>query len=95
MAVIDDDPSDGIDPESLDDLQAAFDSTLRRSQMGYMIELYVGRFDAEEMVKGWVRGVLGDDEELERCMHNYSYIMRQLMAQMKKDDLGDDSEDDD
>lgn len=84
-----DDPSEGIDPESLQELQDAFDSTIKRSEMGYMIELYVGRFDAEEMVKGWVRGVLGNDDELEKCMMNYSHIMQQLMAQMKKDDLDD------
>ena len=80
------DPSDGIDPESMKEVEAMMEAIARKNEQGYMIELYVSRLEAEDMVKGWMRGLMGSDEELELCLRNYSYIMVKLMNQMKRDD---------
>lgn len=75
-----------FNPDDMRELDKKFHQIIRDSDRGYCIEIHVTALAAQDMVKEWIKSILGDEKATQNCMQNYSYIMTEMVEELKKDD---------
>lgn len=78
--------SNDFDPDDIADLEETLNAVIRDSEEGYAMELMFSRADGREMVKAWVKAMMGDPLALIECFRNYSLIMEEVRTALAEDD---------
>lgn len=74
-----------FNPDDIAYLDKKFAKIVKDTQEGYTIELQVSRLGAKDLVKDWVKAMMGNRAALNSCMKNYSHIINELMAELESD----------
>lgn len=72
-------------PEDMKEIEMAFAKTISNSKVGYIVEFHISRLAAEEMTAEWIQALMGDADAIRACMQNYSFIVQQIMDELKLD----------
>lgn len=78
--------SDQFDPDDITELEEKFESIIKDSEIGYVVELHMTRFAAKELVKVWINALMGDEDAVIESLGHYAYMISEVMEALKEDD---------
>lgn len=78
--------SDQFNPDDLEELGDMFESIIKDSEMGYVVELHMTRLAAKELVKGWLSALAGNEDSIIEALGHYAYMISEIMVAIKEDE---------
>jgi hypothetical protein len=78
--------SESFDPEDIEEIEQRFNAVIQDSEEGYVMELMFSRADGKDMIKTWVKAMMGDPAAMTDCFVNYSMIMEEVKNALVEDD---------
>lgn len=78
--------SESFDPDDIEEIEQRFNAVIQDSEEGYVMELMFSRADGKDMIKTWVRAMMGDTKAAAECFANYSLIMEEVKNALTDDD---------
>lgn len=77
---------DNFNPDDIEELNKTFEQIIKDTENGYLVELYISKLAAREMIDEWLQAMLGVRESIGKCVQNYGYIVNCIIEEVKKDD---------
>jgi hypothetical protein len=78
--------SDQFNPDDLEEIGDMFESIIKDSEMGYVVELHMTRLAAKEIVKLWLSALRGNEDAVIESLGHYAYMISEIMMAIKEDD---------
>ena len=78
--------SDQFNPDDLEEMGDMFESIIKDSEIGYVVELHMTRLAAKELVKEWMKALRGDEDSIIEALGHYAYMISEIMVAIKEDD---------
>jgi hypothetical protein len=75
-----------LDPEDILELGETFESIIKDSEEGYVVELHMTRLAAKELIKQWLKALSGDEESVMESLGHYAYMISEIMYAVKEDE---------
>lgn len=75
-----------FDPNDMNELEEKFESIIKDSEEGYVVELHMSRLAAKELIAIWKRALTGDEDAIMECFGNYSYMIAEIIVAVKDDE---------
>ena len=81
--------NDDFNPDDIEEIENAFKSVIRDSEEGYAMELMFSRADGQEMIRTWIKALMGDPLAVIDCFRNFSLIMEEVKIALELDERGE------
>lgn len=75
-----------FDPDDLEQMGAMFESLIKDSEIGYVVELHMTRLAAKELVGQWLSALRGNEDDVVECLSHYAYMISEIMQAIKEDE---------